>query len=101
MMKFLLTLLSIAVMAAGVAADPVKLPPKEKFLLVLLAGQSNMAGRGFVQDSDKIPSPRVVMLDKAYKVAAEEMGVSVNSLKTYLSRGLRKLRARHNLLFFF
>lgn len=64
MMKFLLTLLSIAVMAAGFAADPVKLPPKEKFLLVLLAGQSNMAGRGFVQDSDKIPSPRVVMLDK-------------------------------------
>ena len=67
MMKFLLTLLSIAVMAAGFAADPVKLPPKEKFLLVLLAGQSNMAGRGFVQDSDKIPSPRVVMLDKEGK----------------------------------
>ncbi len=64
-MKFLLTLLSMAVMAAGFAADAVKLPPKEKFLLVLLAGQSNMAGRGIVQDSDKVPSPRVLMLNKA------------------------------------
>ena len=63
--------------------------------------------RRLLDDLERLPEQEkaaikaVVMLDKAYKVAAEEMGVSVNSLKTYLSRGLRKLRARHNLLFFF
>lgn len=41
-----------------------KLPEKSKFKLVLLIGQSNMAGRGFVTPEDKIPHPRVVMLDK-------------------------------------
>ena len=52
-------------------------------------------------EQEKAAIKAVVMLDKSYKVAAEEMGVSVNSLKTYLSRGLRKLRTKHNLLFFF
>lgn len=47
------------------AADPVKLPPKEKFYLVLLTGQSNMAGRGFVTPEDKVPHPRVLMQNKA------------------------------------
>jgi len=42
----------------------VKLPVREKFYLVLLAGQSNMAGRGIVTEADKVPRPRVVMLDK-------------------------------------
>ena len=41
------------------------LPPKENFHLFLLVGQSNMAGRGVVADSDKIPRPRVLMLTKA------------------------------------
>ncbi len=47
------------------AADSeIQLPTKENFKIVVLAGQSNMAGRGFVQDEDKIPIPRVYMLDK-------------------------------------
>lgn len=33
------------------------LPPKEKFYIYLLAGQSNMAGRGFVQPGDTLTSP--------------------------------------------
>ena len=41
------------------------LPPKENFHLFLLVGQSNMAGRGVVAGSDKIPRPRVLMLTKA------------------------------------
>ncbi|MBR4750560.1 MAG: sialate O-acetylesterase [Thermoguttaceae bacterium] len=42
----------------------VELPSKEKFRIVVLAGQSNMAGRGFVEEEDKIPIPRVYMLSK-------------------------------------
>jgi len=39
------------------------LPSKENFYLFILAGQSNMAGRGFVQPQDTIASPRVLTLD--------------------------------------
>lgn len=34
----------------------------------------------------------VVMENKKYKVAAEELGISVNTLKTHLSRALKRLR---------
>lgn len=47
-----------------VFAEDITLPEKSKFKLVLLIGQSNMAGRGFVEPEDKVPHPRVVMLDK-------------------------------------
>lgn len=46
------------------AADPVKLPAKEKVHLFLLIGQSNMAGRGIVDKEDKTPHPRVVTRNK-------------------------------------
>jgi hypothetical protein len=36
--------------------------PKEKFHLYLLAGQSNMAGRGVVGEQDRTPHPRVFTL---------------------------------------
>lgn len=49
------------------AAQDVSLPPKGKFHLFLLVGQSNMAGRGIVEPQDKTPHPRVLMLDKAGK----------------------------------
>lgn len=53
------------VCASSQGADSeVQLPKKENFKIVVLAGQSNMAGRGFVQEEDKIPIPRVYMLDK-------------------------------------
>lgn len=45
-------------------AQQAPLPPKEKFHLFLLAGQSNMAGRGAVEAEDKTPHPRVWMLNK-------------------------------------
>ncbi len=41
------------------------LPPKEKFHLFLLVGQSNMAGRGVVTPAENQPHPRVLMLNKA------------------------------------
>ena len=44
-----------------------KMPDYEKFYLFLLAGQSNMAGRGKVAKMDKIPHPRVLTLTKNNK----------------------------------
>ena len=47
-----------------VNAQDVSLPAKENFHLFLLVGQSNMAGRGVVEEQDKTPHPRVLMLSK-------------------------------------
>ena len=41
-----------------------KLPEKGKFWLFLLAGQSNMAGRGVVEPQDQLANPRVLTLTK-------------------------------------
>ena len=46
------------------AAESAVLPAKDRFHLFLLAGQSNMAGRGIVEKQDKIAHPRVLMLTK-------------------------------------
>jgi len=61
---FLLLLLLCAIAPVSNAAEPVKPPAKEKFHLFLLVGQSNMAGRGLVEEQDRTPHPRVLMLDK-------------------------------------
>jgi hypothetical protein len=58
----LLVLLSGAAMRG--ASEDVRLPPKERFHLFLLVGQSNMAGRGKVEEQDRKPHPRVLMLTK-------------------------------------
>lgn len=59
---FVLLLASLPIAVA--AAEPVTPPAKEKFHLYLLIGQSNMAGRGAIEDQDKVPHPRVLMLTK-------------------------------------
>lgn len=46
------------------SAQNATLPAKEKFHLILLVGQSNMAGRGTVEEQDRTPHPRVLMLNK-------------------------------------
>jgi arylsulfatase A-like enzyme len=66
-MKISLLTLSAVLLCplCGFAAEPaVKLPAKEKFHLYLLIGQSNMAGRGAVEEQDKVPHPRVLMFTK-------------------------------------
>lgn len=45
-------------------AEVPQLPAKDKFHLFLLAGQSNMAGRGAVADQDRKAHPRVFTLSK-------------------------------------
>jgi hypothetical protein len=49
------------------SAQEVPLPTKDKFHLFLLVGQSNMAGRGVVEEQDKTPHPRVMMLSREGK----------------------------------
>ena len=58
-----LAALLLAAVPAALRAN-VPLPPKDKFLLVVLAGQSNMSGRGVPKPEDKVAHPRVVMLDR-------------------------------------
>lgn len=48
----------------GDTNSEMSLPSKENFYLFLLAGQSNMAGRGIIGDSDKVPHPRILALSK-------------------------------------
>lgn len=60
-------------MANAETNSPVKLPPKEKLQIYLLMGQSNMAGRGVVEDEDKTPHPRVFVFTRSnqWKLATE------------------------------
>ena len=63
-MKTLPYLLLAAMVAASLTSSA-ELPPKEKFKIVVLAGQSNMAGRGFPTEADNVAHPRVLMLNRA------------------------------------
>ena len=53
----------LAISAQG-QEEKASLPPKEKFHLFILAGQSNMAGRGKVSQEDLRKDPRVLMFTK-------------------------------------
>jgi hypothetical protein len=59
----LVVLASLVVPSRGQA--PTASPPPESFHLFLLIGQSNMAGRGVVEDAHRLPIPRVLMLDRS------------------------------------
>src|SRR4051794_19815842 len=63
MVAFLLVALSAV---HSFAADAEFKPPanKQKFMVFLLVGQSNMAGRGKVEEQDQKAHPRVWKLDK-------------------------------------
>ena len=50
---------------AGCTRASSRAPEPRPFDVVLLVGQSNMAGRGVVGAEDRVPSPHVWMLDKA------------------------------------
>ena len=59
----LIVLLCAALFAEEAAQTD--LPPKEDFHIFLLAGQSNMAGRGLVTEEHKTIHPRVFALSKS------------------------------------
>lgn len=47
-----------------VETQPEAIPDKENVWVFILAGQSNMAGRGKVEPSDTIPDPRILSINK-------------------------------------
>jgi hypothetical protein len=58
----------LTVISAARAEEPnVSLPSKENFHLFILAGQSNMAGRGTVDDEGRKAQPRVYSLNQEQK----------------------------------
>ena len=59
-----LAALALGLLASFGRAADAPLPPKEKFQLFLLVGQSNMAGRGPLTEADKVPHARVLMFTK-------------------------------------
>lgn len=74
--RFLFSLLgcSLSICLSSQAAEPASssgtpLPKKESLHLYLLIGQSNMAGRGAVEEVDKKPHERVLMFTKDQKWA--------------------------------
>jgi hypothetical protein len=62
----MLRLIAVFLFVAGIAraASAEAIVPPENMKLFLLIGQSNMAGRGIVEDQDKIPHPRVFVFGK-------------------------------------
>lgn len=61
------TLCLLALASSIAFAQEVALPPKEQLHLYLLVGQSNMAGRGVVEEPDRTPHPRVLVLNRELK----------------------------------
>lgn len=70
------------------------MPPRDKVWLFVLAGQSNMAGRGVVEPSDTIPHPRIfsVTPDKRWVLAKEPLQLYQPEL-TGLGPGMAFARA--------
>lgn len=82
-------LLFLALLSCDAArAQQPPLPPKERFHLFLLAGQSNMAGRGVVAPEDRQPDPRVLMFDREgrWTPAVDPMHWDIPSAGTGLGR---------------
>lgn len=61
--------LACLLMVVPLCAEEPTLPPKEDFHLYLLMGQSNMAGRGVVEEQDKMAHARVLKFTKDKKWA--------------------------------
>jgi hypothetical protein len=70
------------------------MPPREKVWLFVLAGQSNMAGRGQVEPCDTLPHPRIfsVTPEKRWVVAREPLQLYQPAL-TGLGPGMAFARA--------
>ncbi len=64
-LSFALALLLTAVLSRAAEVPTVTLPARQDFQLFLLAGQSNMAGRGKLDDESRTPKPRIYALNKA------------------------------------
>ena len=74
-MKYLLLFLILPMLSLSLAEDrtrffprvveyPEEIPSKDNLWVFILAGQSNMAGRGLVEPQDTIPNPRVLTINE-------------------------------------
>ncbi len=69
--------------------DSLELPPEEQFHLFLLVGQSNMAGRGEVEEQDRVAHPRVLAFtqDQQWAPAVDPIHFDKPSAGVGLGRG--------------
>lgn len=64
--RFILSVM-LSILAPFAVAQEAKLPEKKDFQLFILAGQSNMAGRGKIDDIARQQNPRILALNKQLK----------------------------------
>lgn len=65
-MRLTAIVIALAALIIGVdARQPTAPAADDGYHLFLLVGQSNMAGRGHVEPQDRVPIPRVLMLDRS------------------------------------
>ena len=88
-------MLSAVLLTTGCAAidSTSKQREKENFLVFLLAGQSNMAGRGEVTEADRIPDPRILMLaqDRSWQPATDPVHFDKPRAGTGLARSFARV----------
>ena len=88
-------MLSAVLLASGCAsiASTDKQSENENFLVFLLAGQSNMAGRGEVTEADREPDPRILMLtqDGTWQPATDPVHYDKSRAGTGLARNFARV----------
>lgn len=60
---------------------PTSIPKKENTLVFILAGQSNMAGRGIVEPLDTIPSQRILTINREGEIIIAKEPLSIYEWK--------------------
>lgn len=95
-----LATLSAVVLASGCASidSTKKQSEKENFLVFLLAGQSNMAGRGDLTETDNVPDPRILMLaqDGSWQPATDPVHYDKPRAGTGLARSFASVLTEQN-----
>lgn len=89
-------LLGTVIPRSAQSAD--ELPPKEKFHLYLLVGQSNMAGRGKIEPQDEQPDPRILMFtkDRRWRPAVDPLHFDKPVAGVGLGRSFARVLAEKN-----
>lgn len=93
-----LCLLLMSLLPILSSADEVKLPEKKDFQLFLLAGQSNMAGRGKADEKSHAVDPRILALNKqdAWQVAMDPLHWDKPAAGTGIGRPFASIIADKN-----
>jgi hypothetical protein len=97
-MKLRFLILLAPLLSAFTAAQEVKPPEKKDFHLFLLAGQSNMAGRGKQDDESRKTDPRILALNKnrKWQFAVDPLHWDKSSAGTGLGKPFATIIAEKN-----